>query len=228
MSGASSVSTFSVCPNCNARSAGGLLCEKCGSPLEPNHEWTYFDLVGLPNSFQLDSSKLTKAYRSAARAVHPDRFMHASEANRELATRLSAMLNQAYNVLREPVSRADYMLNLAGGPSAAELREVPGALLGDVMTMREEIQTAQSVGDEAALAMLRENVRKRRAANMDDLLALASRLPALAEAGRRDLRKILNAIRYFENLTAELAVDPFTRQALRAEVHLGDSLLRSE
>ncbi|MEK7756340.1 MAG: iron-sulfur cluster co-chaperone HscB C-terminal domain-containing protein, partial [Planctomycetota bacterium] len=135
---------------------------------------------------------------------------------RSLATRLSAELNQAYDVLSDPVRRADYLLEIAGGPSAAEMREVPGDFLADVMMLREEIDQAKTAGDDDALQRHRESIAARRQETLRQIAALAESSADLEEFRRAELRRLLNSMKYYDNLLTELAVDPFAVSARTA------------
>jgi molecular chaperone HscB len=168
----------------------------------------YFSLLGLPRAYAIDEKKLNAAFRAIARGVHPDRFGGAPEEIRSLATRLSAEVNQAFFVLSDPVRRADYLLEVAGGPSAAEMREVPSELLTDVMTLREEIDEAKIAGDDKTLQRHRKSIAARRQETLGQIASLAESSADLDEPRRRVLRRFLNSMKYFDNLLTELAADP--------------------
>src|SRR4051812_44332679 len=100
----------------------------------------HFARLGLPRRFVVDAAALERAYLAHSRAVHPD--YHAAGAAGDLAasTELSAAANEAYNTLREPFARAEYLLGLHGGPTAAEEKAVPPALLAEMMDFRERAE----------------------------------------------------------------------------------------
>ena len=79
---------------------------------------THFERLGLPRRFPLDLAELERNYLARSRDVHPD---HAG--NDRASLEASAALNEAYAVVRDPFRRADYLLTLAGGPSAAEQKQ---------------------------------------------------------------------------------------------------------
>jgi molecular chaperone HscB len=100
----------------------------------------YFDLFGLPTSFDIDVTDLTVRYRKLAREAHPDRFVSGSDAERRLAVQMTATLNEAFRVLKEPASRARYLLETKGitfpeGTVAA----VAPAFLMQQMELRERL-----------------------------------------------------------------------------------------
>ena len=92
--------------------------------------------------FALDAGELERAYLARSRAVHPDFHLAGSSADLDASLELSAAVNEAYNTLRDPFSRAGHLLALEGGPSAAEHRDVPVSFLGEMLDLREQIETA--------------------------------------------------------------------------------------
>lgn len=70
----------------------------------------HFELFGLPLQFQLDGSLLSSQFRDLQRQFHPDKFATASERDRLLAVQKAAQINDAYQVLKNPISRAEYLL----------------------------------------------------------------------------------------------------------------------
>ncbi len=74
----------------------------------------YFQLFGLTAEFNVDTAQLSELYQSLQKTVHPDRFAHASSQEQLLAVQKSAMINDAYQTLKKPLIRADYMLKLRG------------------------------------------------------------------------------------------------------------------
>ena len=75
---------------------------------------SYFALFALPDRFELDESALDTAYRTLQSQVHPDRFAHASDAERRVAMQRATEANEAYRTLRSPLRRAMYLLSLRG------------------------------------------------------------------------------------------------------------------
>lgn len=74
----------------------------------------HFEMFNLPAQFTLDNADLQQRYRQLQQTLHPDRFANASERDRLLAVQRSAQLNDAYTILREPLARAEYLLQLQG------------------------------------------------------------------------------------------------------------------
>lgn len=70
----------------------------------------YFQLFGIENSFDVDLQNLSSSYQALQKAVHPDKFAHASEQEQRIAVQKSAQINDAYQTLKNPLQRAEYIL----------------------------------------------------------------------------------------------------------------------
>ncbi len=74
----------------------------------------YFELFGLPVGFIVDSTALATHYRELQRLVHPDRYAHASALEQRLSLQQATQVNEAYEILKDPLKRAQYLLQLHG------------------------------------------------------------------------------------------------------------------
>ncbi|MBT1443128.1 co-chaperone HscB [Shewanella sp. JM162201] len=74
----------------------------------------YFELFNLPQGFDIDAAALAETYRELQRAVHPDKFAAASEQEKLLAVSRTAMVNDGFQTLKDPVRRAEHLLALKG------------------------------------------------------------------------------------------------------------------
>jgi molecular chaperone HscB len=120
----------------------------------------YFTLFGLPRRFRFDEAQLDAAFHALQRDIHPDRFASAGEAERRLALQSSARVNEAYTALKEPVSRAQYLLSLHGIDTHGETdTALAPDFLQQQLERREMIAEAQDEGDAAKLATLLEQAR---------------------------------------------------------------------
>jgi molecular chaperone HscB len=108
----------------------------------------YFELFDLPVDFAVDQAKLGERYREVQREAHPDRFASASAHEQRLAVQYSALINEAYATLRKPMSRALYLLELAG-MSRADIDGQPldGGFLITQMELREKLEAMHELVD---------------------------------------------------------------------------------
>lgn len=72
----------------------------------------YFEIFGLPISYQVDLSLLSERYRDMQREFHPDRYANKPAQEQRLAIQYAAVINQAFSELKSPLLRAQYLLSL--------------------------------------------------------------------------------------------------------------------
>lgn len=194
-----------MCASCSKPMDTPVCCAGCGAlnPLPPSM-FSYFELFGIEPTYDVDAGELRRTYMQLTRSIHPDVAGRDSDKVRKQALALSSGLNRAYETLRNPISRAEYLLRLAGGPSAADDKAVPGEMLGEVMMFREEIDEAAEQDDRSRLDDLRQTIGKRQEralAKIDDIC----RGGDLGEAdAQKDLRGQLNAVKYWNNLLEQI------------------------
>lgn len=111
----------------------------------------YFEIFNLPVQFAIDLNKLSVQYRDVQKKVHPDKFVSAGEQQSRQAVQITALVNQAYDVLKSPVSRAQYLLKLAGLDIDHEQDTTMDPMfLMQQMELREEIEAVRSKDDPLA------------------------------------------------------------------------------
>ena len=80
----------------------------------------HFEFLGLPERFELDTSRLQQVYLRLQAAVHPDRYANAGATEHRIAMQLATQVNEAYRTLLDPGRRAAYLCELRGAPIRAE------------------------------------------------------------------------------------------------------------
>jgi len=73
-----------------------------------------FEVFGLEEKFAVDLDVLTERFQVIQKSVHPDKFAHASSQEQLIAAKKSTLVNDAYQTLKNPLKRAQYMLELRG------------------------------------------------------------------------------------------------------------------
>ncbi|QDF66734.1 co-chaperone HscB [Shewanella sp. SNU WT4] len=100
----------------------------------------YFELFALPISFELDNAALSERYRELQRTVHPDTFSGGSEQDKRIALQRTSQVNDAYQTLKRPVTRAEHILWLNGKDIQHETTTVKDmAFLMQQMSWREAL-----------------------------------------------------------------------------------------
>ncbi|MGF1749859.1 MULTISPECIES: co-chaperone HscB [Vibrio] len=113
----------------------------------------HFDLFGLPVQFSLDGSLLSSQFLELQKRFHPDNFASASERDRLLAVQKAAQINDAYEVLRRPISRAEYLLSENGIDIRGEHKT-----LQDPMFLMEQMELRETLEDIASSANAEEEL----------------------------------------------------------------------
>ena len=121
----------------------------------------YFTLFGLPARYQLDTQALSLRFQDLQRQYHPDKFASGSQAEQLAAVQQSATINQAWQTLRHPLMRAEYLLSLHGFDLASEQHTVRDtAFLMEQLELREELDEIEQAKDEARLESFIKRVKK--------------------------------------------------------------------
>lgn len=108
----------------------------------------HFALFALQPGFAIDIEALDRAYRSLQAEIHPDRFVHAGEADQRLAVQWATRSNEAYQTLKQPFARACYLLQLQGIHAMdAGNTKMPLAFLEQQMIWRESLAEVVELGD---------------------------------------------------------------------------------
>jgi molecular chaperone HscB len=107
----------------------------------------YFTLLKLPRGFEIDDNLLEQNYFALQRETHPDRVKAKPAAEKQAAASLSVQANDAYRTLREPLSRARYLLSLEGIKVGTDNDTVKpeNRILTESLTWRELLAEGQNI-----------------------------------------------------------------------------------
>ncbi|MEO5765988.1 MAG: Fe-S protein assembly co-chaperone HscB [Casimicrobiaceae bacterium] len=160
----------------------------------------YFDLFGIPQRYRFDGERLEQAYRALQSEVHPDRFAGGSDAQKRIALQSSARVNEAYRALRDPVLRAQYLLQMHGVDATDETdTSLPLEFLEHQLERREAAEGFVEARDVRALSAL---VTQIRAESTDREAALATALDD--ERAFADARTKVRELTFLQKLAADL------------------------
>jgi molecular chaperone HscB len=127
----------------------------------------HFDLFQLPAKFAIDPAALDAAYRDVQGKVHPDRFVNATDAEKRVAMQWATRANEAYQTLKHPQKRAQYLCELHGVDLKTESNTaMPMQFLMQQMEWREALGEAKAAKDLEALESLDAEVGQDRKARM--------------------------------------------------------------
>jgi molecular chaperone HscB len=148
-----------ICWSCKGPvDAVALFCDTCGAIQAPG-QLDHFARFECARDFNVDIDAIEIQYLKQQQALHPDRFATKSAREKALSQQQAASLNEAFETLKNPVSRAEYMMRMNGvEPEGGEGQTVNDpALLMEAMEMREALDDA---GDRAAIDTIIRDVRK--------------------------------------------------------------------
>ncbi len=112
----------------------------------------YFTLFGLSPTYAIDSEQLAQRFQSLQRQYHPDRFAASSEQEKMQSLQQAATINAAYQALRHPLRRAEYMLLLQGIDINNEQHTMHDtAFLMEQLELREELDNIENSSDSSDL-----------------------------------------------------------------------------
>jgi molecular chaperone HscB len=111
----------------------------------------YFEIFNAPVAYEIDLNRISGLYRELQKSVHPDRFAHASDQEKRLAMQQTSLINQAFQTLKDPILRAQYLLQLQGMEIHAETdTTMDGEFLMEQMEIREAIAEVRDKADPLA------------------------------------------------------------------------------
>ena len=103
-----------------------------------------YTLFGLPKHFALDRADIDARRRDLQARVHPDRFASEGAAAQRVAMQWAVRVNEAWQRLKDPLSRGAYLCELRGVPINAERNTaMPAAFLMQQMDWREALDDAE-------------------------------------------------------------------------------------
>ena len=219
-----------ACWSCSvAHNESTLFCPHC-SKIQPPPGSDYFSVLGLRPHLNLDLSSVERKFHRLSRRLHPDRFARAAENEKEWSLADTALLNDAYRTLKDPITRTEYLLKLHGAEIGEEhsgknrrhgemgASRVPADLLEEAFDLNmqlEEMRMAQKMGEDEDpglkqdLTMAREKFEGLRNAVDEDLRAQWSAWDNGDDAARHGAQKVMVALldrrRYLSNLVRDVS-----------------------
>lgn len=127
----------------------------------------FFALFEQPVQFAVDQERLAQQLRLLQKRYHPDNLVADSKNTADSAQakqqseQASALINQAYQTLRDLDSRASYLLDIAGQAQNLEHSIADLDFLEDAMQMRMDLDDAIEGKELAALKQLHPQITER-------------------------------------------------------------------
>ena len=215
----------SMCWHCQSEVSGEYFCDRCVKVQPVSKELDYFTCMGFPRRLTIDPRQLESKFYELSRAFHPDFFQNKSEEEQTISLGNSAMLNSAYRTLRDPIQRAEYLLDLEAG-AVKDIRTSPPAdLFEEILELQDtldEYRAADRASDTAAtlcakLQMERTTLERRQQDMENALQQLFTQWDILQDRGEatdqtraerdrilKHMRDILSNRTYVKNIVNDL------------------------
>jgi len=175
----------------------------------------HFERLGLPRRFAIDTDRIEREYLARTREVHPDFYSGADASEQSRSLDLSSRLNESYAVLKDPRRRAEHLMILEGGPTAADQKQMQPEFLEEMLELRmaiEELRETEPVGSEAFTAMEQQLLSRQQSlfetvgASFERLLPMPKSEPNRTTE-LKSIRESLNAAKYIQGLIRDLGAD---------------------
>ena len=160
-------------------------------------EPSYFHVFNVDaKEYEVDVKDLEKKYKSLQKFLHPDKLgVSGGDEQRKLGEKYSALVNEAYTVLRRPLPRARYMLAQRGMSVDEETSMDDLDFLQKVMEIRERLEEDL---DEEALKELEEEINR-------EIEKIVSELGRLLNSGSlQDAKELTAKLKYYDNILNEI------------------------
>ena len=208
---------------------GEYFCQQCIKVQPLSKELDYFTCMGVPRRLTINPEHLEAKYYELSRSFHPDFFQNTTDMEKGISLGNSALLNTAYRTLKDPIRRAEYLVQLEAG-AVKDIRNSPPAdLFEEILSLQEDLEAYRSLppdGASPAQEALRGKITtdrtmlEQRQRDMEDELvrlfstwdALQSQPPEpLVQEKRtqvlKSMREILSNRTYLKNIVQDLT-DP--------------------
>lgn len=215
----------SMCWHCQSEVSGEYFCDRCVKVQPVSKELDYFTCFGFPRRLSIDQQKLEAKFYELSRAFHPDFHQNKSGEEQTISLGNCAMLNTAYRTLRDPIQRAEYLLDLEAG-AVKDIRTTPPAdLFEEILELQDTLDEFRaSDRTSGAAEVLRTQLQSERATleqRQRDMEAqiqqLFGRWDALQDRGEateqarterdrilKEMRDILSNRTYVKNIVNDL------------------------
>jgi molecular chaperone HscB len=193
------------------------------APSTAPEKFDHFALFGLPRKLWIEMPGLEQKFLQLSWNLHPDNFVNASAEEQASSLKRSSEVNDAYRVLRDPVGRVEYLLEIEGARKEGEQKQqAPPELLEEVFELNEsldELREAKKSG--ADLESLKSRLELAQTGFQQKLLEVDQQLFAAAKqwdaaidgdvadsdraAIKVRLNELLNRRSYIRNLVNNVA-----------------------
>lgn len=155
----------------------------------------YFELYDLPISFNPDEQVVKEKFYALSKKYHPDFYINQSQEKQEEVLELATLNNKAFQVLKDPQKRLQYILSLKNQLIEGENYALPQDFLMEMMDINEALMELEFTPDAEKNAALKEQTIQIEKALAHELQILTATFDK-AENGQDGILKEIKDIYY--------------------------------
>jgi len=133
-------------------------CKKIQEPLEKNP----FEVFEIGKKFKIDLDELEKKHLQFQSFLHPDKFINSSENEQAFSLGHSSKINEAFNLLKNNISRADLLLQLFGFKAEKDNKSYNDRkVLEEIMDLQNECMLVETDNEKKKIkSTIESNIKK--------------------------------------------------------------------
>ena len=196
-----------ACRICGTILVSHIFCFSCSAIQTFKRDIGFFEVLGIPASFELKSSELEERYQQLSLKLHPDFYGSAPEAEKLLSETASAILNTAHKTLQEPTLRAGYLLHLLAEKKQLDKSSLPEGFLAEMFFLQEALDELLDSVNSVELSAMHDDLQNRKNNIEADYAPLFKKHKDYPKDPRilQQLQTHLNAERYLRRLLERIS-----------------------
>lgn len=159
-----------------------------------------FALFDLPIAFDVDQTSLSSRYLALQKSLHPDNFAGSSPQEQRLAMQKSAEINDALQILKDPIARTDCIIALNTGV-VRNLEEKTNRDMTFLMQQLEWRERLEQIENERDIDELTAFTRQIGQQEREILTEIST---ALSARNWQQAQILNDRLRFIKKLTAEI------------------------
>ncbi|HDX1193079.1 TPA: Fe-S protein assembly co-chaperone HscB [Pasteurella multocida] len=159
-----------------------------------------FNIFDLPVDFHVDQTTLSARYLALQKSLHPDNFTTHSAQEQRLAMQRSAEVNDALQILKDPILRAETIIAIYTGEqqNIEENSTRDMAFLMQQMQWREQLENIEAQQDSDQLVAFSADIEQTQQALLSELA------DALSSQQWQQAKVINDKLRFIKKLFVEI------------------------
>ena len=159
-----------------------------------------FELFNLPVQFDIDSAQLSERYLALQKSLHPDNFSASSSTEQRLAMQKSAEVNDALHILKDPILRAESIIQIHTGENRdiEQKSQRDMAFLIQQLEWRETLENIESAKNETKLTAFTQEIELEQKKIIEQLTNL------LAQQQWENALIVSDKLRFIKKLLVEI------------------------